>query len=135
MAQSIWQESMRIGFPEFDEERKAMVGAIEELDVDPDHSLSNEFFLIRFRVLEAAVQALYAHEELLMKKWAVPESHRVAHNLDHARVLSMLNDVYFDSMNHKKENALEVYHRVRGALQEHILNVADNLKQYVPRAQ
>lgn len=134
MTESIWRDSMRIGSPEFDKERKAMVEVIEQLDVDASHSLSNEFFLIRFRVLEAAVQALYAHEELLMKKWSVPEEHRLAHTLDHARILSMLNDVYFDSMNHKTENALEVYHRIRSALKEHILNVANNLRQYVPRA-
>jgi hemerythrin len=132
MTKSIWQESMRIGEPDFDNERKAMVGVIEQLDLDPTHSLSNEFFLIRFRVLEAAVMALYTHEELLMKMWSVPENERKAHVADHARILMMLNDVYFDSMNHKMGNALEVYHRVRNQLENHILNVSDNLRNYVP---
>ena len=131
MPVSIWKESMRIGVPDFDEERKAMVGVIEQLDIDPTHSLTNEFFLIRFRVLEAAVTALYVHEELLMKKWPVPEDIRVAHVADHSRILLMLTEVYLDSMYHKVGNALEVYRRIRSTLEAHILNVSDKLKPYI----
>jgi hemerythrin len=122
---------MRIGVPDFDEERKVMVGIIEQLDVDPSHSLFNEVFLTRFHVLETAVMALYIHEELLMKEWNIPADERVTHTADHSRILLMLNDVYFDSMNHKIGNAPEVYQRFRSILEEHILNVAYNLKKYV----
>jgi hemerythrin len=129
---SIWKESMRIGVPAFDEERKLMTSVIELLDVDGNHPITNEFFLNRFGALEAAVKALYQHEEILMDKWQVPDNIRNHHLVDHTRILGMFTDVYVDSMNRAPRNALEIYRAIRSALEEHILKIADNLRNYVP---
>ena len=135
MPNSMWEESMRIGFPEFDEARKHMVEIIEKLDIDPCHSLKNEFFLIRFRVMEAAVLALFEQEELLMTKWGVPDDKKNPHIAEHSIILSALADVYIASMNNGKENALEVYVRFKNTLRGHITNIEYSLRNYVPASQ
>lgn len=128
---SLWKESMRIGLPKFDEERKDLTRIIEHLDLNPLHTITSEMFLIKFGIFHAAIKALFKHEEALFREYPVPDDVKKPHLADHSRILEMLNAVYKDSMNKRNQTAFDIYLIIRNEIKQHILKFGQDLRIYI----
>ena len=130
-AESIWEDSMRVGLPKFDEERKYLTRVIEYLDLRPLHTISSEFFIVKFGIFQAAVKAFFEHEEALFSELQVPDSVKRIHIEEHGRILEMLNAVYLDSMNKKNQTAIDTYQNIRSEIKQHISKFGQDLREYI----
>ena len=130
-AGSIWEDSMRVGLPKFDEERKELTRLIEHLDLSPLHSICSDFFILKFGIFQAAVKAFFEHEEILFRELQVPDSVKKIHIVDHGRILQMLNAVYLDSMNKKNQTAIDTYQHIRNDIKQHISKFGQDLREYI----
>ena len=130
--ESIWKDSMRIGIPIFDEQRCDLAKIIELLDTDPNHPITDEFFLGRFSVLQVMLSEFFTREESLMVELGIPNEVRERLAAEHDEVLKLLNLVYFDSMNKSTRNAQEVYLSIRESVTKIMVEHGRELHQYVP---
>ena len=128
---SVWRESMEIGIPLFDEQRRDLAGIIELLDIDPAAPITEENFLGRFGVLQVMMAEFFNREESLMVQLGVPGEVRQRLIGDHDKMLDLFNDVYLDSMNREQRTAEEVYLAIREAVETHMLAHGQELRRYV----
>jgi hemerythrin len=118
---SMWQESMRVGLPELDEERKNVLEILELLEVRPLYSIASETFAGRFKIVQAAVEELIRYEENLLHEYRVPDETRRRHIADHEKIRTKLQRIRADSMNKKNQTALDVYRSLRNEIKKHVL--------------
>lgn len=130
-AKSVWRESMAIGIPLFDEQRRDLAGIIELLDIDPTAPITEENFLGRFSVLQVMMTEFFTREESLMLQLGVPGEVQRRLIDDHSKILELFNEVYLDSMYRKQRTAEEVYLAVREALETQMLAIGAELRPYV----
>ena len=127
---SVWRESMEIGIPLFDEQRRDLAGIIELLDIDPAAPITEENFLGRFSVLQVMMAEFFNREESLMVQLGVPNEVQQRLIGDHNKVLELFNQVYLDSMDRKQRTAGEVYLAIREAVETHMLAHGQELRVY-----
>jgi hemerythrin len=135
VTKSVWRESMEIGIPLFDEQRKDLAGIIELLDIDPAAPITEENFLGRFSVLQVMMSEFFSREESLMLQLGVPGEVQQRLIDDHNKILDLFNEIYLDSMNKKQRTAEEVYLMIREAVEGHMLAHGQKLRHYVKDAQ
>lgn len=128
---SIWQDSMRIGIPIFDEQRRDIAKIIELLDANPAAPITDEYFLGQFSVLQVMISEFFTREESLMSQLGVPGEVQDRLVADHNKLLELFNQVYLDSMDQKKQTAEQVYFTIRDALAAHMLEHGQELRHYV----
>lgn len=101
-------------------ERRKVANTLETLSSNPIASIRDEHFLERFSKLEVMLNHLFALEEEVMRQMGIPEFEWLKHTNEHSRLLSILQDVYIDSMTGKKKSAADVYLILKAELSEHI---------------
>lgn len=129
---SIWQESMRVGVPELDEERKNTMDLIELLEVRPIYSIASETFAKRFAVVHAAVEKFIKFEESLLHKQLLPDEIRRRHLADHEKIRTKLHRIRADSINKKNQTALDVYRSLRTEIKKHVLTFGAEFGKQIP---
>ena len=128
---SIWQESMRVGVPELDEERKITMDLLELLEVRPIYSIASETFAKRFAVVQAAVEKFIKFEESLLHKQLLPDEIRRRHLADHEKIRTKLHRIRADSINKKNQTALDIYRSLRTEIKKHVLTFDVEMSQHV----
>jgi hemerythrin len=127
---SVWRESMEIGIPLFDEQRRDLAGIIELLDIDPAAPITEENFLGRFSALQVMMAEFFNREESLMVQLGVPGEVQQRMIGDHNRILDLFNEVYMDSMERKQRTAEEIYFAIREAVETDMLAHGQELRRY-----
>ncbi len=130
---SIWQESMRVGLPEFDEARKKAFELLELLEMRPIYSIASETFASRFELVHEAVERFLKVEEDLLKHYPVPEDARSLHIDDHDKIRRMLARVRADSLAGKNRTGLDVYKALRTEIQKHVLTFGFDVSKHRPK--
>jgi len=128
---SIWQESMRVGVPELDEERKLTMDLLELLEVRPIYSIASETFTTRFAVVHAAVEKFINFEESLLHKQLVPDEIRRRHFADHEKIRTKLHRIRADSINKKNQTALDIYRSLRAEIKKHVETFDVEMRKHV----
>jgi hemerythrin len=131
---SIWQESMRVGVPELDEERKLTMDLLELLEVRPIYSIASETFSKRFAVVHAAVEKFIKFEESLLHEQPLPDEIRLRHLADHEKIRTKLHRIRTDSINKKNQTALDVYRSLRTEIKKHVLTFDVEMRKHIPAA-
>ena len=130
---SAWQESMRVGLPELDEERKNVFELLELLEVRPIFSISSETFAKRFAVVHEAVERFLKFEEGLLKKYPVPDKTRQLHVEDHERIRKILEQVRKDSIAKKNRTGLDIYQSLRAEVESHVTTFGFDMGEHLPK--
>ncbi len=131
---SIWQESMRVGLPELDEERKNAMELLELLEVRPIYSIASETFTTRFAVVHAAVEKFIKFEESLLHKQPLSDEIKRRHLADHEKIRTKLLRIRADSINKKNQTALDVYRSLRTEIKKHVLTFDVEMSKHIPSA-
>ena len=101
-------------------ELRKVASTLEALNFNPIVSIRDEEFLEQFAKLEVMLNHLFAVEEEVMRQMGVPEYEWLKHSNEHSRLLSILQDVYTESMMGKKRSAADVYLILKAELAEHV---------------
>jgi hemerythrin len=131
---SIWQESMRVGLPELDEERKNVFELLELLEMRPIYSIASETFASRFDVVQEALERFLKHEESVLKKNGVPDQTRRLHLDDHEKIRQMLDQVREDSLAKKNQTGLDVYKALRTEVEQHVRTFGFDMTMHLPNS-
>lgn len=132
-SESVWQESMSIGIQSIDARHKDVAELVKSLDVEPDASITAEGFMTGFSKLQVVIAELFAREEEVIRLIGMPESDKRKHIIEHDRLLGIFNQIYFDSMGHKRTVAQEVYNLLRTEISHHMAEFDIRLRDYVTR--
>ena len=117
---SLWQESMRSGVPELDEERRNVMELLELLEVRPLCSVASDDFASRFARVQAATEKLFSHEEALLLGRSLPLETKRLHLADHEKIRAILSRIGNDAARKKNQTALDVYKSLRAAIERHV---------------
>jgi hemerythrin len=132
---SIWQESMSVGLPALDQERKNVFELLELLEVRPLYSIASEAFSSRFVMVHAAIERFIQYEESVLREYPVPDETRRLHVADHERIRTELNRIQLDSINKKNQTALDVYKSLRTQIKKHVLTFGVEISKYIPSSE
>lgn len=131
-AESDW---MSCGFDHLDKKRRSAVGVVTSFAAVPLHSIEAEDFMNWFSRAQVVVAELFAQEEEVIRLIGMPDSEKRRHILEHDRLLGIFNQVYLDSMEHKKTMAYEVFGTLWKEIEKHVKEFDVELRTYAPHVE
>ena len=123
-----WRVLNRVLLESLEHKRNVVLNTVALMGGDSTkQSVDTECFMNWLSKEQVIVAELFAQEENVIRSIGLPDCELSRHIVEHNKILDIFNDVYIDSMAHKRTTMVEVCERLKVGIQKHAAELDSTL--------